>query len=689
MTDRTDAVAEMAFAAVRTLVNPDPLAPPEGHGTSDLYKRVLSAIPDLETRWRALSGDDGWRRGSGLQFRFATVRLQKAGLMYRHGKRWWATGLGRAALNDHPDPVAFYAESSKAYNYWKRNKNRFEDAAEYLDVLPERAWAAVGDVASEAGVDTAALVRMLRGSRPEGWHRLLADDGTPPREAHLTEPEWDEWIRLLADDGLLAADGGADWKYRLPAADLQSMIVPDGDEESRVRRGWLVRASNVPGGDLITDVWLADGVCSLPASRLRDLAPGAAPEQVEQAVREDYSDVGAQDRARLAAEYHAFLSRMRDGDIVVTNDGPAIYLGTVNGPPSFVSSEGGHANLQRAVDWRNAARPIDYDDLPDEFSVLVGNPDTEIVELTSFVPELEKLLGEPVIVPERTMRLPDATGELAEELLAGREWLQECVELLRERPQLIFYGPPGTGKTYLARRLARHLTSGRPECVQLVQFHPAYSYEDFFEGYRPAKSEDGTISFDLVRGPFRRLVSAALAHPGRPYVLIIDEINRGNLAKIFGELYFLLEYRGEPVNLLYGSEGDQGFTLPRNVIIIGTMNTADRSIALVDAAMRRRFWFVELHPDVPPTSEILSRWLRRKELGDEPALLLAELNSRIEDRDFKIGPSYLMRESAATEAGLARIWRTQILPLLEEHHYGDGTDVQARYGLDVLRRKLT
>jgi 5-methylcytosine-specific restriction protein B len=341
------------------------------------------------------------------------------------------------------------------------------------------------------------------------------------------------------------------------------------------------------------------------------------------------------------------------------------------------------------VDWRNAARPIDYDDLPDEFSVLVGNPDTEIVELSSFVPELEKLLGEPVEVPERTMQLPDATGELAEELLAGRDWLQECVELLRERPQLLFYAPPGTGKTYLARRLARHLTSGRPECVQLVQFHPAYSYEDFFEGYRPAKTEDGTISFDLVRGPFRRLVSAARAHPGRPYVLIIDEINRGNLAKIFGELYFLLEYRGEPVNLLYGSEGDQGFTLPRNVIIIGTMNTADRSIALVDAAMRRRFWFVELHPDEPPTSEILSRWLRREELGDEPARLLAELNGRIDDRDFKIGPSYLMRESAATEDGLARIWRTQILPLLEEHHYGDGTDVQARYGLDALRRRLT
>ncbi|MGH3239775.1 MAG: McrB family protein, partial [Spirillospora sp.] len=464
---------------------------------------------------------------------------------------------------------------------------------------------------------------------------------------------------------------------------------PDDGADARTRRAWLVRAPGAAEGDLIAGLWLADGVCSLPASRLRDLPPGVPREQVEDAVREDYSDTGTQDRARLAAEYHAFLSRMREDDVVVTNDGSAIYLGLIGGSPSFVSSVGDRANLQRPVRWRNADRPIDYGDLPDEFSVLVGNPDVSIVELTRFLPELESLLGEAVEIPERGMTLPDATDDLARDLLVGREWLQECVELLRERPQLILYGPPGTGKTYLARHLARHLTFGRPECVQLVQFHPAYSYEDFFEGYRPAKTESGAVSFDLVRGPFRRLVTAALDHPGRPYVLIIDEINRGNLAKIFGELYFLLEYRDELVNVLYGAADDQGFFLPRNVIIIGTMNTADRSIALVDTAMRRRFWFTELHPDTPPVRDMLARWLDREGLPDTPALLLAELNGRIEDRDFRVGPSYLMRESAATDAGLERIWRTQILPLLEEHHYGDGTDVPGRYGLEALRKRLT
>ena len=292
--------------------------------------------------------------------------------------------------------------------------------------------------------------------------------------------------------------------------------------------------------------------------------------------------------------------------------------------------------------------------------------------------------------PSREFRLPDATEEFAADLLVALDWLQECVELLRDKPQLIFYGPPGTGKTYLAQRLARHLTGGKPENVQLVQFHPAYSYEDFFEGYRPSKNTAGAVTFDLTPGPLRRLADAARAHPDEPHVLIIDEINRGNLAKVFGELYFLLEYRGLAVPLLYGSDEGKGFSLPRNLIILATMNSADRSIALVDAAMRRRFSFLELHPDEPPTSDLLVKWLEREEYPADAARLLAELNARIDDRDFKIGPSYLMNTAAQSPAGLGRIWRTQLMPLLEEHHYGDLSHAQIidRYGLAALRLHL-
>ncbi|MFN8027712.1 MAG: AAA family ATPase [Acidimicrobiia bacterium] len=133
-------------------------------------------------------------------------------------------------------------------------------------------------------------------------------------------------------------------------------------------------------------------------------------------------------------------------------------------------------------------------------------------------------------------------------------------------------------------------------------------------------------------------MNRAREHPDQAFVLIIDEINRANLAKVFGELYFLLEYRDQVVDLLY-SEDEEGFT-PANLYLIGTMNTADRSIALVDAAMRRRFAFVELSPDIEPSRSLLAKWSASHGLGTTAADLLRRLNERIEDPDFRIGPSY-------------------------------------------------
>jgi 5-methylcytosine-specific restriction enzyme B len=152
---------------------------------------------------------------------------------------------------------------------------------------------------------------------------------------------------------------------------------------------------------------------------------------------------------------------------------------------------------------------------------------------------------------------------------------------------------------------------------------------------------------------------------------------------VFGELYFLLEYREETISLQYS---DQPFTLPKNLFVIGTMNTADRSIALVDAAMRRRFAFVPFFASEEPIPGLLRRWLRRQGLPAGAADLLEELNRRLGDDEIAVGPSYLMTPRAATDTGLQRIWRTSILPLLEEHFYGADTDVPVRFGLPALRR---
>lgn len=279
-----------------------------------------------------------------------------------------------------------------------------------------------------------------------------------------------------------------------------------------------------------------------------------------------------------------------------------------------------------------------------------------------------------------------ANAELSQRLHIDEVWLQKQLNLIARRRQVILYGPPGTGKTYVAMALAEHI-AGDARYTELVQFHPSYSYEDFFQGYRPVTTDSGNLSYELKDGPLRRIVDQAVGNPEFNYVLVIDEINRGNLAKIFGELYFLLEYRNRPIKLQYSRDDDDFFELPSNLFIVGTMNTTDRSIALLDAAMRRRFSFIQLHPDKDPVKHVLEKWLRHHELEAEPAGLLTLLNQRIADSDFKVGPSYLMPSNQTFEPGqLEEIWEYDILPLLAEHHFGEGVDVAKNYGLEALRR---
>ena len=245
--------------------------------------------------------------------------------------------------------------------------------------------------------------------------------------------------------------------------------------------------------------------------------------------------------------------------------------------------------------------------------------------------------------------------------------LEDIAALLDEKKQVIFYGPPGTGKTYVARELAKHLADGDENRVTLVQFHPSYAYEDFVQGYRPTLNDGGQAGFRIADGPLLQAANAARKdESSAKHFLIIDEINRGNLAKVFGELYFLLEYRGddEKVRLQYS---DRPFSLPGNLYVIGTMNTADRSIALVDLALRRRFYFVEFHPDEPPIKGLLSRFLEGNDLSDMGwvASFVDEANKELADHEAAIGPSYFMKPDLDKDMA-RRIWKHAIRPYLEE-----------------------
>ena len=247
---------------------------------------------------------------------------------------------------------------------------------------------------------------------------------------------------------------------------------------------------------------------------------------------------------------------------------------------------------------------------------------------------------------------------------------------------MIFQGPPGTGKTYVARALADCL-AGAKERVRLVQFHPSYAYEDFVQGFRPAL-RDGQPGFELRDGPLVDAAKRAKAAPEAKHFLVIDEINRGNLAKVFGELYFLLEYRDAELRLLYS---DKPFTLPDNLYIIGTMNTADRSIALVDLALRRRFHFVEFHPDKPPVQGALGRWLKLHSPQMEwVADLVERANEKLDERQAAIGPSYFMKRDLDDDM-VRLIWEHNVRPYVEEHLYGEH-DRLAEFDLDRLRSEI-
>ncbi len=264
-----------------------------------------------------------------------------------------------------------------------------------------------------------------------------------------------------------------------------------------------------------------------------------------------------------------------------------------------------------------------------------------------------------------------------------QEALDDILRRLSEKKNLILQGPPGTGKTWLAKRLAYALMNRQDDGkVRSFQFHPNLSYEDFVRGLRPDPDKDGRLA--LVDGPFIEMIEDAKADPNATYVLVIEEINRGQPAQIFGEMLTLLEAdKRNPdssLQLTYRQPDETGIYIPDNLYLIGTMNIADRSLALVDFAFRRRFAFVDLEPVI---DRRWSDWVN-KEYGIDPEELskiaekLGSLNSTISDDpnlgpQFRIGHSFVTPRdrSEVTDAGqwFKQIVQTEIRPLLEEYWF--------------------
>ena len=261
-----------------------------------------------------------------------------------------------------------------------------------------------------------------------------------------------------------------------------------------------------------------------------------------------------------------------------------------------------------------------------------------------------------------------------------QEQLKTWLRILRRKQQIVLQGPPGTGKTYVAQRLAKLLVSGTDGLLETVQFHPAYSYEDFMLGIRP-RVLHGALSYEWEDGMFVRFCKEAATREG-PCVLIIDEINRANLSRVFGELMYLLEYRDDKIPL---AGGDDSFSIPANVLLVGTMNTADRSIARLDHALRRRFSFVRLRPDY----DVLLKHLDGHGLpGSSLVETLKEVNRLIDDHNYEVGISFFMRKKPDLPSHLPEIWQHEVETYLEEFFYDQPSKIADFRWSSLSQRRL-
>ena len=296
------------------------------------------------------------------------------------------------------------------------------------------------------------------------------------------------------------------------------------------------------------------------------------------------------------------------------------------------------------------------------------------------LPDDEELLPEPEI-PEDTIVPYSVDNILADGCFIAREKLEKILERLRVKKNLILQGPPGTGKTWLAKRLAFALTGQHDDSkIRVVQFHPNLSYEDFIRGWRPA----GGGNLALVDGTFMEMITVAARNPTSRHVVIIEEINRGNPAQIFGEMLTLLEVDkrtpSEALELSYKRADGERVFIPDNLYVIGTMNIADRSLALVDLALRRRFAFIDLEPTLgkPWHDWVQSKCGIESEILIEIEKRLIALNSDISvatglGPQFRVGHSYVTPPFGIPITD-AREWFRQVVdteigPLLDEYWF--------------------
>lgn len=450
-----------------------------------------------------------------------------------------------------------------------------------------------------------------------------------------------------------------------------------GDSDVQTTKYWLIS----PGqGAYLWDEFYNNGEMGIGFDGTGDLSKYDSKEELKLKFQEMYNDSSSH-----VNNVHAcwqFVHDIQIGDVVFAKKGMSeiIGRGIVEGDYEYDTTRPYHKI--RKVKWTHKGHWEPKDKLP--MKTL-----TDITIYTEFVNGLKELFvseedGEEEI-PEREH--PIYTPEkFLEEVYISESDYNTLVDLLQNKKNLIVEGAPGVGKTFMAKRLAYSIMGVKDTSrVMMVQFHQSYSYEDFVMGYRPAKE-----GFELRQGSFYNFCKNAEEDSENDYFFIIDEINRGNLSKIFGELFMLIENdkRGEKnkIQLLYS---DELFFIPKNVYIIGLMNTADRSLAMIDYALRRRFAFFDLKPGFDSNGFKDYQNELENSKFDNLINIMNELNEDIKEDEslgegFRIGHSYLCNiKTDDIDDKLNYIVEYELIPLLKEYWFDDAQKVE--FWSDKLR----
>lgn len=441
------------------------------------------------------------------------------------------------------------------------------------------------------------------------------------------------------------------------------------DEEEKTKHYWLYS----PGDNAtIWDECYDGGFMAIGWDIIGDLSVYGTKDEMKQAMKEKIDP--SKSYMNSAHATWQFVHDIKPGDVVFAKKGMHLIVGRgiVESGYGFDPNRNHYKNV-RKVRWTHKGEWPH----PGQASLKTL---TDITAYTDTVEKLNALFASETIdyEDEPTVEYPAYDAEdFLEEVFMDEDSYETLVALVRKKKNVILQGAPGVGKTFAAKRLAYSMMGVKdPNRVMMVQFHQSYSYEDFIMGFRP--SENG---FELKRGAFYNFCKEAEKDRDNKYFFIIDEINRGNLSKIFGELFMLIESdkRGDELQLLYS---DEKFSVPENVYIIGMMNTADRSLAMLDYALRRRFAFFEMEPGFDTDGFREYRMGLQSEKFDRLISCVEDLNAAIAADEslgegFRIGHSFFCDLKEAADRELSGIIEFELIPLLKEYWFDEPVKVKA------------